>query len=341
MADDDIPAIAIAEDVARLANVSLSAVSRAFTPGASVAPKTRARIMAAAADVGYRPNMIARSLMRGRSHIVGVGVGNLTNPFLSAALDALTIRLTKVGLRLLLFSTDEASIVNATIEDLVQYRLDAVILLAVAPSPHLLEECARARVPVILFNRRGEAGGATSGVTGDNDGGARSVAAFLAAGGHRRFAFIAGLDASLASREREAGFARYLHEQGHDAPLRDNGGHTYSGAAAATRRLLLRPDRPDAIFCANDLMALAAIDVARSEFGLAIGSDLSIVGFDDITMASWPSFSLTTYGQSTEAMVDATIELTQSARAGHPASQRMVPGALVIRSSARRPVGGA
>ena len=332
--------IAIAEDVARLANVSLSSVSRAFTPGESVAPKTRERILAAAAEVGYRPNQIARSLMRGRSNIVGVGVGNLTNPFLSAALDALTIRLSLVGLRLLLFATDNASIVEASIDEVLQYRLDAVILLGVSPSDHLLTECDRARVPVILFNRRGDEGGGASGVSGDNDGGGRSIAAFLAAGQHKRFAFIAGIGASQASRERGEGYACYLAENGYSEPIVEEGRHTYSDASAATRRLLLARERPDAIFCANDLMAMAAMDVARSEFGLDVGREVSIVGFDDVAMAQWPSFALTTYAQSTEAMVDEMIALIQIARSGGAPSNRIVGGSLVIRSSARRPGNG-
>ena len=329
--------VAIAEDVARIAKVSLSAVSRAFTPGASVAPKTRARILAAADQVGYRPNQIARSLMRGRSNMVGVGVGNLANPFLSAALDELTLKLTRASLRVLLFTTTDASFVEAPIDEILQYRLDALVLLAAAPSESLLDECARAQVPVVLFNRRGGPESLASGVSGDNEGGGRSIAAFLAAGKHKRFAYIAGIEASQASRERGKGYCDFLLQHGHGEPLVELGNHTYDGAAAATRRLLLRTDPPDAIFCANDLMAVATIDVARSEFGHDIGRQLSVVGFDDIAMAKWPSFSLTTYAQSTAAMVDATVTLVQNARVGGDPADRVIPGSLVIRGSARRP----
>jgi len=147
--DDDLPSIATAGDVAQLANVSQSAVSRAFTPGASVAPETRKRIMAAAEKLGYSPDMIARSLMRGRSSIVGVGVGNLANPFLSAALDLLISRLAEVGLRVLLFPTDDTSVTNFPGREVLQYRLDALLMLATAVSPRLAEQCARARVPVV------------------------------------------------------------------------------------------------------------------------------------------------------------------------------------------------
>lgn len=329
--------VATAADVARLAKVSQSAVSRAFTPGASVAAATRRRIMEAAEQVGYQPDMIARSLMRGRSNIVGVGVGNLINPFLSATLDLLTIRLADVGLRLLLFPTDESSVTRVPSREVLRYRLDAMVLLGMALSDELAELCARADVPVVLYNRLAQDGQPVSGVSGNNDHGARLLAAFLCAGGHRRFGFIAGFDVSRASRERQAGYTAYLAEQGHPPPLVEAGLFSHEGASAAMRRLLLRPDRPDAVFCANDLMAIAAIEVARSEFGLAVGRDISIVGFDDIAMARWPSFALTTYAQSTAALVDETIAIIQAVRAGSPPLQRIVPGALVIRGSARKP----
>lgn len=331
--------LATAGDVARLAKVSQSAVSRAFTPGASVAPATRKRILAAAEQIGYQPDMIARSLMRGRSNIVGVGVGNLVNPFLSATLDLLTIRLADEGLRLLLFPTDDSSVATVPAREVLQYRLDALVLLATALSPELAEHCARARVPVVLYNRQAADGAAESSVTGDNMLGARSLAAFLCGGQHRRFAFLSGIEASLASRQRGAAFAAYLAEQGRDAPIVEPGLFTHEGASAAMRRLLLRADRPDAVFCANDLMAIAAIDVARYEFGLTVGRDISIVGFDDIAMARWPSFALTTYGQSTARLVEETVATIQAVRAGSPALQKVIPGALVIRSSARLPTG--
>ncbi|HEU0043520.1 substrate-binding domain-containing protein [Sphingomonas sp.] len=333
----ELPAIATAGDVARMAKVSQSAVSRAFTPGASVAPDTRKRILEAAEAVGYQPDMIARSLMSGRSNIVGVGVGNIVNPFLSATLDLLTIKLAEVGLRLLLFSTDDSSITQVPAREVLQYRLDAMVLLASALSDELAGHCARARVPVILYNRQAQAGAPVSSVSGDNITGGRSLAAFLCASGHSRFAFISGIAASLASQQRGSSFGAYVSEQGHAPPIVECGFHTYEGAAAAARQLLLRADRPDAIFCANDMMALAAIDVARSEFGLAVGRDISIVGFDDIAMARWPSFSLTTYAQSTARLVEETVAIIQSVRGGAEPIQTIIPGTLVVRNSARTP----
>jgi DNA-binding LacI/PurR family transcriptional regulator len=333
----DLPAMATSADVARLARVSQSAVSRTFTPGASVAPETRRRILAAAEQIGYRPDMIARSLMSGRSNIVGVGCGNLNNPFLSAILDRLTMRLSDAGLRLLLFPSDERSVAHTPSREALQYRLDALVLLASALSPELGEHCARARVPVVLCNRHAADDGEESSVSGDNYLGGRSVAAFLCAGGHKRFAFISGSEQSQASLQRQNAFEGYLREHGHEAPAIEAGLFTHGGGAAAMRRLMLRPDRPDAVFCANDLMAAAAIDVARYECGLVVGRDVSIVGFNDIDLASWPSYSLTTYSQSVDNIAEELVEIIEAVRNGSPRLRKTVPGGLVIRSSARTP----
>jgi len=328
---------ATADDVARLAGVSQSAVSRAFTPGASIATATREKVVAAAEQLGYQPNLIARSLISGRSNIVGVGIGNLENPAFAASLDALSLALAEAGLRLLLFTTNTRGQIETPIQEVLQYRLDALVLLSTALSPKLALQCRNAHVPIVLMNRT-SAEPHVSSVNGDNLGGARAIAAFLLAGEHKRLAFMAGMEESSASHERERGFGAYLAEQGVGPPIREIGQFTHAGAAAAMRRLLNRTDRPDAVFCANDQMAVAAIDVARYEFGLEVGREISIVGFGDTPMASWPSFAITTFTQPTEAMVAAAMEIIGMLRLGRREAVRsVVEGELVIRSSARRP----
>lgn len=329
--------VATAHDVARAAGVSQSAVSRAFTPGASIAAATRAKILAVAESLGYQPNLIARSLISGRSNIVGVGVGNLRNPFFAESLELFSTALEKAGLRLLLFPVDEVATLQAEIHEVLHYRLDALILLSTTLSSTLAAQCRRARVPVILFNRIA-ADPDISSVIGNNEVGARTIAAFLHAGGHRRYAMITGMADSSTGQEREDGFFGFFADAGLPPPLREAGEFQYDVAMAAMRRLLARPDRPDAVFCANDHMALAALNVARFEFGLEPGRDISIVGFDDVPQAAWPAFALTTFGQSAEAMVGETVEIIQQLRHDPQAViHRVVDGGMVIRSSARLP----
>ncbi|MEC3948332.1 LacI family DNA-binding transcriptional regulator [Sphingobium sp. HWE2-09] len=324
-----------AHDVAREAGVSQSAVSRAFTPGASVAPDTRARIMEAAERLGYHPNLLARSLINGRSHIVGVGVGDLSNPFFVETLQLLSHRLDQAGLRLLLFPAAGSGGSEPSINEILHYRLDALVLLSVGLSSGLAEECRKAQVPVVLYNRRTQEHVASS-VIGDNDVGARTIAAHLLAGGHSRMAFIAGVAGSSTNAEREAAFFSYLAQQGATPPIREAGDFRIDAATAATRRLLSARDRPDAIFCANDNMAIAAINVARHEYGLDVGREISIVGYDDVPMAAWPAFSLTSYAQPAQHMVDETLRLIQALR-DDPARHEdvVVEGGLVIRGSSR------
>lgn len=325
-------------DVAREAGVSQSAVSRAFTPGASIAADKRERIIAAAEKLGYRPNPLARSLMRGRSNIVGVGVGDLANPFFLQTLQLMSEALEEAGLRLMLFPARNDKRPEPSIHEILHYRIDALVLLSVSPSSNLAEQCRRAQVPVIHYNRTTPAQDASC-VVGDNAIGARAIAAHLLAGGHRSLALIAGVRESSTNAEREAGFTQYLAEQGFADPLRECGKYAFDASMAATRRLLLRKDRPDAIFCANDTMALAAISVARHEFGLDVGREISIAGYDDVPMASWPTFSLTSYSQPAAYMVAQTLRLILALRTDPDVHEQVVAeGTLVVRGSTR-PVG--
>ncbi len=324
-----------AHDVARAAGVSQSAVSRAFTPGASVAPDTRTRIMEAAERLGYRPNLLARSLISGRSSIVGVGVGDLSNPFFVETLQLLSRTLDQAGLRLLLFPAEGSGRGEPSINEILHYRLDALVLLSVGLSSGLAEECRKAQVPVVLYNRTTQDHAASS-VIGDNDVGARTIAAHLLAGDHRRMAFIAGAEGSSTNVQREAAFFGYLAEQGVTAPIRAAGDYRIEIATAAARRLLAGRDRPDAIFCANDSMAIAAINVARHEYGLDVGREISIVGYDDVPMAAWPAFSLTSYAQPAQHMVDQTVRLIQILRDDPDRHEDVVvEGSLVVRGSSR------
>lgn len=329
---------ATAHDVAQRAGVSQSAVSRSFTPGASVSAATRARVEAAAQALGYRPNLIARSLITRRSRVIGVAVAYLENPFYPALLEALSVALEAAGYRVLLFTARPGANTDPMLEEVLRYRVDALVLASIGLSSRFARECRQAGVPVVLMNRRTEDAGASS-VTADNAGGAALIARFLAAGGHRRPGFIAGAEGVSTSRDRELAFATALRELGIGPPLRAVGHYDFAGAEAATRALLSAAEPPDALFCANDHMGFAALGVARREFGREVGRDLSIVGFDDAGPAGWPALDLTTYAQPLAPMVARVVAtlLAQLADAAAPPAQEVVPGALLLRGSARVP----
>lgn len=330
-----------ATDVARAAGVSQSAVSRTYTDGASVSSRTRTKVEEAARQLGYRPNLIARSLITRRSQIIGVAVAYMDNQFYPQLLQALSARLRQSDFRILVFTPDLSINADPGVDELLRYQVDALVLASTMLSSRVAEECDRAGVPVVLVNRKTHHNNVSS-VTGDNQSGGAQIADFLVAGDHRSTAYIAGLEESSTSRDREAAFTQRLAHLGMPPPARVVGHYTFEGACAATRSLLASPAPPEAIFCANDHMALAAIETARSEFGLDIGREISIVGFDDVSVASWPSFSLTTFSQSVELMADHVAGILDDMLSGNALTpvQRVVEGQLIVRGSARRPVTG-
>ncbi|MGU7773529.1 LacI family DNA-binding transcriptional regulator [Burkholderia sp. MR1-5-21] len=332
---------ATAHEVASLAGVSQSAVSRVFTPGASASPATRERVLAAAEQLGYRPNLVARSLIMGRSHVIGVVVPGNGNPFYQQALELLSTAFAADGYRVLLFTTDHDAPSDPVLEEVLRYKVDALVLVSTRLSSRFAEECLQIGLPVVMFNRKTDSN-ASSSVTGENRKGGKRIAEFLLAGGHRRFAYVAGLEQSSTSRDREAGFTQCLAKHGVSQIERRVGGYSAAGAEQAIRALLGLRQPPDAVFCANDHMALIAISIARGEFGLEPGTDLSIVGFDDIAMGKWPIFGLTTYSQPVGHMVERTVEIVvrQLTDEQTPLVQETVSGQLIVRESARKPDSG-
>jgi DNA-binding LacI/PurR family transcriptional regulator len=326
-----------AHDVARLAGVSQAAVSRAYTPGASISPETRERVLRAAEKIGYRPNLIARTLIRGRSDIVGVVMGNPKNPAHVATFESLSNRLTKAGKLLLLFTAEEDDCAaDVHVEDLLKYRVDALVLISANLSSKISKECRGAGIPVIFLSRLSRQTEGMSSVTVAAREGGRKIAEHLLQQGYRRLAYMVGFSDSETNLERETAFTDYVSGQRISSPQRIVGHFRREGAMAAARNLLSQRRRPDAIFCATDYMAIATIEVARYEFGLNIGRELGVAGFDDIEQAAWPSFDLTTYSQPIETMINRVIEMIQRAPESQSSSRIVVEGELKCRGSTRR-----
>ena len=329
-------------DVARLAGVSQSAVSRCFTAGASVSHAMRDKVQAAARKLGYQPNAHARSLITGRSRIIGLVLSALENLFYPAVLERLAKRLQQDGYHLLIFIGDNANS-DDLVEEILQYNVDGIVLGATTLTSALAQRCADASIPVVLFNRVMASGsaGAVSSVRSDNVGGGREMARFLVAGGHKRIAYIAGREDSSTNLEREQGFREGLAELGQRIYARAIGNYDVVQARQAARDLFASAtDRPDAVFVAGDLMAIVVLDTLRHELGLSVPQDVSVVGFDNVPQAAWASYELTTFEQPVQPMVEATVALLQSylREAQTPPSQNLVvPGQLIVRQSARLP----
>ena len=295
-------------DVAKRAGVSRSAVSRVFTPGASVSERTASKVREAASALGYRPNVLARAMLTGKSKIIGLVVAYLDNHFYPTVLELLSEALEREGYHVLVFmaahSTDD---VEDVVSQILDYQVDGLILASVSLSSDLADRCRASGVPVVLFNRKLEAEGELA-VVSDNRMGGRLAAEHLISLGRNRIGHIAGWEGASTQRDREAGFMEGLRTAGLGLFAREVGDYRLPRAKEAARWMFDTPDRPDAVFVANDYMAFGVMDVLRSELGLRVPEDVALIGFDDVPSAAWPAYGLTTVKQDAEAMVSTTVD---------------------------------
>ena len=322
-------------DVARHAGVSQSAVSRCFKPGASVALRTRERILASARELNYYPNAIAQGLITRRSNMVAIIISNLTNLYYPEVLAELTQRLSAQGIRVLLFSLAAESDVDEVLDQVWRYRVDGAIVAA-RLHPEQLAAFADRGVPVVLYNRIGE-GIPVASVCCDSVSGEHALVDALLASGHQVFGIISGPADSYVGEERVEAARRRLQQLGRSC-LIVRGNFDYASGDAALRELMRMTDRNmDAVICANDLMAIGVIDSARTNFGIAVPHDLSVVGFDGVGPATWLAYQVTTIRQPVRRMTEAAVAmlLERIERPDLSAEQRLFPGELLPGSSAR------
>ncbi len=323
-------------DVAKAAGVSQPTVSRAFDPDSPVSPETRARVLAAAAEIGYTPNVIARSLKSRTTNIVGIIMHNLTSSFFYPnVLEKFMRELQAIGKQVLLFSAPRNRSVDEILTQVLGYQVDALVIASTTPGRKIINETVQNGKPVILFNRFAP-DTAANAVCCDNEAGGRQVAnAFLDAN-QQQIAFIAGNKNTATNVLRRKGFTEQLQARGYTDLRYEQGAYTYEDGRAVARRLLGSDNPPDAIFCAADVIALGVLDAARYELGIRVPEELSIIGFDDIPMAGWPVYDLTTIRQPVDQMIDSAIELICHEEGQTPSGEiKLLAGELIIRGSAR------
>ena len=326
--------------VAKKAGVSQSAVSRVFTPGASASPATIDKVKKAANDLGYRPNVLARAMVSGKSRIIGVVVAYLENQFYPEALERLSNSLQAQGYHVLIFMAGKnMQSLDNVVEEILDYQVDGIVAASVAMSSTLAERCKFAGVPMVLFNRSQDLP-SMSAVTSDNIAGGRKVAEFLISGNHKKIGYISGWEGASTQRDREAGFISCLANSGFTLHNRQVGNFVMEEAKEATRKMF-SSDPPDAVFVANDHMALAVMDTLRYEIGLKIPQDVSVIGYDDVPASAWPAYDLTTVRQPVNKMVQKTVEiLIEKINNAEIEPRRVkIDGPLIIRGSARLPEG--
>jgi DNA-binding LacI/PurR family transcriptional regulator len=325
-------------DVARLAGVSQSAVSRTYKQGASVSPETRRKVLEAAEALQYRPSVIPRIMLTNRSNLIAVVIGGMYNPFYSTVLEAFTTRLQATGHQVLLVHVDSGHSLDAAIPRLAGYRVDAIVSALAILSPQAAADLARLKIPVVAFNTTVHNDWVAT-VSCDNFGAGRQAADLLIGRGGTRFAYLAGPAGSPANEERLAGFRQRLEEHNIDTLQVAGHGFRYEDGEAAARELFRSARAPDAIFGANDLLAMGAMDVMRRDRGIAVPKDVLVVGFDDIPAAGWGAYDLTTFLHDGVRMVDDALSILHAAVAAHEPVEGaavVVPASLVERGTTRR-----
>jgi DNA-binding LacI/PurR family transcriptional regulator len=298
---------ATAKAVAKIAGVSVSAVSRTFTEGASVSAKTREKVLAATRIVGYTPNALARSLMTNRTELIGLVSNNFDNPLFMEIFDLFTRRLQQYGRRPLLANLSGGIRTDVALEMLLKYRVDGVIIASSTLPPSFAIACAASGMPVVgAFGRPGSAGSVTI-VGADNVQGGRLAGDILRARGYRNIAFLGGPQTASTTEDRIQGFRESLAAGGLE-PCATVYGHSYCHEAGLTlMQQLLRNGGIDAVFCGDDVLAMGAIDACRKA-GARVPDDIGVLGFNDMAMAAWPGYNLTTIHQPLAQIIGAAVE---------------------------------
>jgi len=338
-------AVPTMRDIALVAGVSQSTVSRVLNDVPTrvpIAPETRERVSAAARKLGYRPNPLARGLRGAPTMLLGAVVRDITDPFFAGAIEALSIAAISHGYNLVLGHArgraDDALALTAVLET---RHCDAIVLLGdLQDQPRLLADLSDLVVPVVGL-WQGSSPLEVPTVDVDNNAGVRAGLDHLVGLGHRRIAFVSGRPLGDI-REREAAFTAYMESIG---GVRDgyiqHVSNTPGGGEAAIRALLALPEPPTAVMTSTDTLAVGALHAAYSQ-GVTVPDDLSVVGFDDILLASHTVPALTTLRMPTTDIVAEGVRLAidfarDPAAPRHPGVTVMAPSLIVRQSTAPPP----
>jgi LacI family transcriptional regulator len=296
-------------DVARLAGVSTSTVSLALGSGNRVSPETAGRVWAAAEQLGYQPNPLAQSLKRGHARMIGVIVGDISNPFFGRLLKGVERRALEAGFHVVVSDSDA----NATRELAVLQKLAAQRIGGIVLTPHGGGEDYAARLhglqtPIVTVDHR-VPGGRFDYVASDGCLAAAMLTEHLLNLGHRRLAQIAGRPDLWTAVERKRGFRMTLQAAGvePDESLIVDGNYVDSVAYEQTMRLMTRPDRPTAILAANNMMALGALQ-AIQELGFSCPRDVSLAAIDDVPWSAVIRPTLTMVVQDVDRLARAATD---------------------------------
>lgn len=310
-------------DVARLAGVSQSTVSRVFSNNPRISDNTKQKVLQAAENLGYRPNRFARGLITNKSLLIGVVVAGVDTAFAPYILEKFTLKLQAEGYKVLLFNAKQAVSADELLPTALDYQVDGLITTSVIVSDKMAQICDQFETPLVLFNRHIDSDLIDS-VNADNYlGGMLAAQAMIAAQVHKP-ALITGPENTSTSQERSQGFFNGLAEHGSLEPIHFTGELSYESAFSITCDLMQTPDKPDGIFAASDLMALGVLDALRYELGYNVPEDIQVIGFDDIPAAAHLPYQLSTIRLNVDAMIDEALLILSERLIGNPSPPMQV-----------------
>ncbi len=324
-------------EVAALAGVSRSAVSRCFTEGASVSPSMREKITKAADQLGYRPNALASSLTTGRTKLVGLVSNNFHNPIFLQVFDLLTRGLQERDLRPLLVNLSDQTDPIASLKMLQQYSVDAVIVASSTLPVSFAESFHAAGVPVVhSFGRYAEKP-AVNVVGIDNKEAGRMAARTMLQRGYRNVAMLAGPESATSTQDRMFGFLDALKSEG-AVTVNTSFADAYSFDAgwAEMQRLIAEGPLAECYFCGDDVLSIGALAALQS-VGVRVPGDVGLIGLNDMEMARWQNIDLTTIRQPIPEVVRLSIELVcqMLADSAHAPMAHLLPCELIERGTLR------
>ena len=324
------------KDVARQANVSVATVSRALNGHRNVAEDVRKRVLGVATALRYSPHHAARSLSSRRTNTIGVVLPDLYGEFFSELMRGIDQVAREQGLHLLVSSYHGNPEEQGNALRAMRGRVDGLLLMyPFVGGDEVMDENLAPSMPVVLMNTAAT-GGTRTALCVDGYGGARTMIGHLAGAGHRRIAFIAGPADNFDANERLRGYRDAMAECLPDVePWVIEGDFDEASGHRAGQALLAGSPRPDAVFAANDMMALGCL-FAFTQAGVRVPDEISVAGFDDIPLARYVHPALTTMRVEIADLGARAIRALLDAEPGADGSQELLPPTLVVRDSSSK-----
>ncbi len=326
-------------DVAKRAGVSIGTVSRVINNRDRVSPETRERVLQAIRELDYQANPFARNLANQQTDTLGLVIPQVNDPFFFQIVRGVEDAAAAVGYNLLIASQPRHTSEHRYLQLFRRRNVDGMVLVAIDVYEHEVQQVVKRGVPIVLVQL--EIGRNIPTFLADNYGGARALVEHLMEHGYRRVAYITGTDFTPDNRERLRALRDVLAENHLSLPDEYvvKGDYLVGSGARAMRQLLSLPELPEAVFAANDQMAIEAIMVAQEQ-GLRVPEDIAVVGFDDIPMASSIAPALTTVHQPIYELgwhaAQTALEMIKSAKEERPLTVprlSLLPTSLIVRRS--------